>query len=323
MKNILIGLFILFFTIECLPQKLRIEDKVRIVEAYKIAEKSADSIWAGWSNTPFIILLVADDYEYLIGHTPSTDDFTPLGFDDILKQEVFYRNRTFDKKLLATFPAVDGIPTIVIGLPENTGLNSVGWTITLMHEHFHQMQMSDPDYFPAVNNLDLSKGDETGMWMLNFPFPYDSKEAGDQLTVVNNLLGELIVEPNEEKLSTYITERAKLKEIFGEENYRYFSFQLWQEGLARYTEMEIMRILNEGYTPTKAFQHLKDYNNVNEVVIYAFKELQQTLKTAKLEDYQRVLFYSIGAGEGILLDRISPDWKKKYFTEKFYIENYY
>lgn len=323
MKNILIGLFILFFTIECFPQKLRFEDKVRIVEAYKIAEKSADSIWAGWSKTPFVILLVADDYEYLIGHTPLTDDFTPLGYDDILKKDVFYRNRAFDKKLLATFPAVDGIPTIVIGLPENTGLNSVGWTITLMHEHFHQMQMSDPDYFPAVNNLDLSKGDETGMWMLNFPFPYDSKEAGDQLAVVNNLLGELIVEPNEEKLNTYLNERAKLKEIFGEENYRYFSFQLWQEGLARYTEMEIMRILNEGYTPTKAFQHLKDYNNVNEVVIYAFKELQQTLKTARLEDYQRVLFYSIGAGEGILLDRISPDWKKKYFTEKFYIENYY
>ncbi len=323
MKNIFIGLFILFITVECFPQKLRFEDKVRIVEAYKIAERSADSIWAGWSETPFVILLVADDYEYLIGHTPSTDDFAPLGYDEILKQDVFYRNRVFDKKLLATFPAVDGVPTIVIGLPENTGLNSVGWTITLMHEHFHQMQMTDPDYFASVDLLDLSKGDQTGMWMLNFPFPYDSKEAGEQLTIINSLLADLIVDPQEEKVNEYLTERAKLREIFGEENYKYFSFQLWQEGLARYTEMEIMRILNDGYNPTKAFQNLNDYQNVNEVIIYAFKELQQTLKTAKLEEYQRVLFYSIGAGEGILLDRINPDWKKKYFTEKFYIENYY
>lgn len=323
MKNILIGFFILFFTIECFPQNLRFEDKVRIVEAYKIAERSADSIWIGWSKTPFVILLVADDYEYLIGHTPLTDDFSPLGYDEILKKDVFYRNRVFDKKLLATFPAVDGIPTVVIGLPENTGLNSVGWTITLMHEHFHQMQMTDPDYFTAVDRLDLSKGDQTGMWMLNFPFPYDSKEASDQLTVMNTLLADLIVDYDEDKFNEYLSERAKLKEIFGEENYRYFSFQLWQEGLARYTEMEIMRMLNDGYTTTKAFQNLKDYQNVNEVVIYAFKELQQTLKTAKLEEYQRVLFYSIGAGEGILLDRVNPEWKKKYFTEKFYIENYY
>ena len=325
LKNLL---FILILFLPYLAQAqdkpaIRFDDKVRIVEAYRIAEKSADSIWQGWSKTPFVILLVDDNYEYLLGHTPLTDDFISLGYDDILKQEVYYRNRTFDKKLLATFPAIDGIPTIVIGLPENTGLNSVGWTITLLHEHFHQMQMSDPDYYTSVASLDLAKGDESGMWMINFPFPYNSAEAEQQLAVTNALLADLIADYNEDKLNEYLKERSKLKEIFGEENYRYFSFQLWQEGIARYTEMQVMEMLNEGYTPTKAFQHLSDYQDVNNVIIYAFKELQKTLREAKLSEYERVIFYSIGAGEGLLLDKVDPDWKKKYFTEKFYIENYY
>jgi hypothetical protein len=328
MRTILIGFFVLFWNAGAISQSsdnpgIRFEDKVRIVEAYKIAEKSADSIWAGWTEIPFVILLIDNEYEYLIGYKPSGNDFKSLGYDEILKQDVYYRNRVFNTGLLATFPAIDGIPTIVIGLPENTGLNSVGWTVTLLHEHFHQMQMSMPDYFSSVETLDLSKGDESGMWMINFPFPYNSKEAGEQIAVVNGLLNELLVEYNEDKFNRFLNERAKLKDIFGEENYKYFSFQVWQEGLARYTEMKVMEMLNEGYTPTKAFQNLSDYQNVSEVVIYAFKELQKTLSNAKLDEYERVLFYSIGAGEGLLLDKVNPDWKKKYFTEKFYIENYY
>ncbi len=326
MRNLFIGLIFALFSINSFSQgnpSIRFEDKVRITEAFRIAEKFADDIWKDWTNTPFVILLVDNDYEFLIGHTPLTDDFAPLGYDEILKQEVYYRNRTFDKGLLATFPAVDGIPTVVIGLPENTQLNSAGWTITLLHEYFHQYQMTRPDYFSSVESLDLSKGDQTGMWMLNFPFPYSSQEAIDQVSKVNALLSSLIVDYDETKYNEYINEREKLKQIFDEENYRYFSFQLWQEGLARYTEMKLMEKLNDGYEPTKAFQNLSDYQHMNEIIVYAFKELQQTLKNAKLNEYERILLYSIGAGEGLLLDKVNPQWKEKYFTEKFYIENYY
>lgn len=325
MKIILFSLILLIYS-NSFAQKVpsvRFEDKVRIAEAYRIADRFADSVWTGWSETPFVIMLVDNDYEFLIGHTPTTDDFAPLGYDEILKQEVYYRNRTYDKGLLATFPAVGGIPTVVIGLPENTGLNSAGWTITLLHEHFHQYQMTNPDYFSSVESLNLSNGDQTGMWMLNYPFPYGSQEAGEHLLKVNELLSTLIVDYDEAKYNEYVAGRQKLKEIFGDENYRYYSFQLWQEGLARYTEMKLMEKLNDGYEPTKAFQNLSDYQPMNEIIIYAFKELQQTLKNAKLSEYERVLFYTIGAGEGLLLDKVNPAWKEKYFTEKFYIENYY
>ena len=47
-----------------------------------------------------------------------------------------------------------------------------------MHEHFHQLQWAQPEYLKAIDDLGLSKGDATGMWMLNYPFPYDDPEIG-------------------------------------------------------------------------------------------------------------------------------------------------
>ena len=35
-------------------------------------------------------------------------------------------------------------------------------------------QYAQPDYYPATEALDLARHDSTGMWMLNYPFPYDS-----------------------------------------------------------------------------------------------------------------------------------------------------
>jgi hypothetical protein len=41
-----------------------------------------------------------------------------------------------------------------------------------MHEHSHQLQNAQAGYSQAVAALGLSHGDQTGMWMLNYPFPY-------------------------------------------------------------------------------------------------------------------------------------------------------
>ena len=63
---------------------------------------------------------------------------------------------------------------MVVGSAERTGKSSTGWVLTLMHEHFHQWQYSQPDYYPRLNALDLARGDTTGMWALEYAFPYDS-----------------------------------------------------------------------------------------------------------------------------------------------------
>jgi hypothetical protein len=67
--------------------------------------------------------------------------------------------------------AVGGVATIVVGQPAHTGQTSTRWVLTALHEHFHQLQFSQPGYYPGVTALGLARGDTTGMWMLNHGFP--------------------------------------------------------------------------------------------------------------------------------------------------------
>ena len=53
--------------------------------------------------------------------------------------------------------------------------------LTVLHEHFHQLQQSQPGYFQGVEALGLSGGDQTGMWMLNYPFPYKTPAVAEQI----------------------------------------------------------------------------------------------------------------------------------------------
>ena len=43
-------------------------DRVRLVEALRLADKLGDDVWPGWGRTAFPVLLVTDSVEFLIGH---------------------------------------------------------------------------------------------------------------------------------------------------------------------------------------------------------------------------------------------------------------
>ena len=160
--------------------RLEFEDRIRIAEAFNISEKYGNSIWQGLDTIPFVILLVTDDKEFLIRHPNPTEDFKLLEYDSLLQSNIYIQDRQFSNNILATFPAVNGVITMVVGQAENTSRSSTAWVITLIHEHFHQLQMSKPDYFSSVDELDLAGEDKTGMWMLNYPFPYDDEEISNQ-----------------------------------------------------------------------------------------------------------------------------------------------
>jgi hypothetical protein len=309
------------------PKEISPGDKLRIAEAFKIASHIGDDIWSGWENIPFIILLVTNEYEFLINHPQPSDDFIFTEYDSLLKSMIYYRNRVFPANFLATFPAVRGMPTVVIGQPENTEANSsTRWVITLMHEHFHQLQYSQKDYYINVNSLDISGGDETGMWMLNYPFPYDSAIVKKSFSLLCGKLWNALNSYNgnfEEAVEDFLTERKRFKEILSSNDYKYFSFQLWQEGISRYTEYAVARKLEESYTPSEAYLNLNDYSSFKEDADKNYSNILTMLTNIDLSKLGRIAFYYIGAAEGILLDLVNPSWKDKYFSDMFYLEEYY
>jgi hypothetical protein len=323
--------FAIFIILTCiyssgqsLPE-LRYADKIRIREAMNISTQFGDKLFKGYSTVPFAIVLITDSTEFLINHPNPSSDFKFLGEDEVLKTNIYYRNTQFNPHFLATFPAVNGVSCIVVGTPENTNKNSTEWIITLLHEHFHQYQSSHPDYYKNVDSLYLSGGDQTGMWMLNYPFPYDSLPVKKQYELVAKALYKAVANINGKEykstLVEYFAERNKLKNLLPPADYRYFSFQIWQEGLARHTEYAFLELLAK-YTPSKEVVALTDFILFPELKSKMYNTETENLLQNKLDKAQRVCFYSLGFAEGILLNKLNKFWRKKYLTDKFYIEHY-
>lgn len=295
-------------------------DRVRLAAAMRLADKLGDDIWPGWGRTAFPVLLVTDSVEFFIGQAEPGADFSRLGYDSLLAREVWTRPRQFPPTLLATFPAVGGKPTVVIGSAERTGKSSTAWVLTLLHEHFHQWQSTRPGYYAGVTRLDLAHGDSTGQWMLNYAFPYDSAPVQDAVRGLATALGRALDSPPGARsgaLAAIVSARDTLRGLLSAADYRYLEFQLWQEGVARYIEYAAARAAAEAGKPTAAFEALADYQPYGAAAAEARRNLRRELDQLALGRQRRVAFYPLGAAMALMLEATRPGWKTAYGARPF------
>jgi hypothetical protein len=297
------------------------DDALRIREFYRLASQIADKVWPNWSTTPAPILLVTSETEFLTHYPDPPAAFTKMSDD------LYARPRQFPPNLLATFPAFGSTSVIVTGQAENTDAKaSTPWLITLMHEHFHQLQDGQPGYLEAVEKLDLAHGDKTGMWMLNYPFPYDKPELVRSFAHLRDLLLATLSEPENEKFKQlagqYFAERKQFLNQLSADDRKYLSFELWKEGIARYIQVKSAEQASS-YKPTPEYAALSDFESFESYGARARAETLKELKGADLASWKRVVVYSFGASEGFLLDRLNPKWRDGYFQHLFTLDPYF
>jgi hypothetical protein len=309
--RVLVTVFLLGFGCAAYAQTTSADDAVRVAEFYRLAPQIEDYIWSGWSKIADPLLLITPSAEFLT-HFPATPEgFKPTN-DDFLT-----RPRQFPTNLQATFPAFGPPSIIAIGEPSLTASKtSTPWEIVLMHEHFHQLQYAQPGYFQSVAALGLSHGDQTGMWILNYPFPYTDPSVAKRFAALRDQLLLTVGTPDGRKFRSaskrYLAMRRAFLAQLSPDDHKYLSFQLWQEGIARYTQIAAAEAA-ACYHPTEAYQRLPDYE--------PFSGASSTLRSSTLNELReidlakagRVAVYSFGAVEGILLDRLNPQWKNEYF----------
>ncbi len=293
------------------PKPLSVDNSTRIAEFYRLAGEIQDRVWPGWSKIPAPLLLVTAETEYLTHFPTPPKDFAKVGDD------VYARPRQFPTNLQATFPAFGFPPTIVIGEPKSTSSQtSTPWLIVVMHEHFHQLQWAQPEYPKAINDLGLSKGDTRGMWMLNYPFPYEVPEIAQGFDYLRNSLLKALNEVDQQKFAQlskqYLKDRKQFLAQLMPDDHKYFSFQLWQEGMARYVQIRSAEAAGD-YQPSPAFAALPDFTAFNTYSVAARSHTLDELKHVDITQSKREVFYSFGAAEALLLDRINPTWKDEYF----------
>jgi len=302
-------------------RQLPSDDAIRLREFYRLAARIQDQLWPDWDKVPAPILVVTDGAEFLMHHPAPPKEFARVADD------LFVRARKFPPSFLATFPAFGPPAVIVVGEPKNTeSKTSTPWLFAVMHEHFHQLQYAQPGYYTGVEGLGLSHGDQTGMWMLNYPFPYEKPEVAQGFSRLRDLLLAAVTEKRDsefDKLARrYVTEREKFLAQLSAEDHKYFGFQLWQEGVARYTQIRAAEVA-ASYQPSEEYANLADFESFAAYGGRARQETLDELKRADLAKIKRVAFYSFGAAEGLLLDRLKPKWKSEYFRHMFSTDSYF
>jgi hypothetical protein len=290
------------------------EDRVRLAEAFRLAGRIGDSLWPGWSRVPFALVLVTPETEFFIRHPSPPSDARAVGRDALLDTTVSARPRTFPPNLLATFP-IDGVSTVVVGQPGNTASSSpTDWVVTLLHEHFHQLQESVPGFQEKVAALGLSRGDPTGMWMLNFPFPYDTPAVAAAYRPAALALRDAA---RGGPWPVYLEKRAALRALLSKDDLAYFDFQLWKEGVARYTQLRVAEWAAAHDEPSADFRALPGFVPYATVARALARAIPDELSGLMLPDARRTVVYPYGAAEALLLDRERPCWKDVYFSRLF------
>jgi hypothetical protein len=117
--------------------------------------------------------------------------------------------------------------------------------------------------------------------------------------------------------------KKKFRALLKDDDHKYLAFQCWQEGIARYTEYKLAELAAAEYTPSKEFQALKDYHSFQDEARAVLAGIEKELTTLELDKAKRTVFYAFGAAEGLILDTSHPDWRKRYFEEKFGLDTHF
>jgi hypothetical protein len=125
------------------------------------------------------------------------------------------------------------------------------------------------------------------------------------------------------KLSAYTDARDKFRSLLKADDYKYFAFQVWKEGIARYTEYHLAELAAAEYKPSKAFQELRDFRTFRDVAGDILSRMEKDLGTMQLDKARRTVVYNFGAAEGLVLDQANSEWRKRYFEDKFSLDAHF
>ena len=301
----------LFGALATAPASPSPEDRRDIALSRAIVRRVGDRIWPNWSKTPFAI-------DLLTARGPVAIDFPkPLA------------PPSFPRQLEAAFPLANGVPTIVIGERQFTAAKTATrWSVTLIHEHFHQWQYSWPAYEAAITGLALApKSEKNAMWMLNYPFPYEEPRIDRLYNRMATSLAAAVTAIGsghfKTRLVAYLGARGAFRRALKPNDYRYFAFQCWQEGVARYTEITVARSAAEEHKSDSAFLTDTEARALLQDSAATYASVVKQLRSNSLASEQRTDFYALGAGEALLLDQANPEWRRGYLDKRMDLGVYF
>ena len=167
-------------------------------------------------------------------------------------------------------------------------------------------QTSRPDYNAGVARLGLARGDGAGdVWCWTTRFLTTRCRSSAMRSLAAALARALEAGPDTRRaaIQEVSDDRAALRALLAADDYRYFEFELWQEGGARYTEYAVARAAAGAWDPSTDFRRLPDYVPSGKAANTALRDVRRQLERLDLAQQRRVAFYPIGGASGAAAGR--------------------
>lgn len=304
------------------------KDALLVAEVYHLRESFGDKLWPGWTAVPVPFLYITTEYEYAIGFPKTLTGFEQSGRNALLGKTIQVRRRILPPSLAASFP-FEGISAVAMGTPAELKRSPAAWALTAAHEMFHVLQAARGET-QKVATLKLGSLTDAS-WQLNFPFPYTDANVM-QLIHLQSYPIYLALTDTTDAGTKYnagtAVEAMRVYKSFlqhqspDDQFYKYSEFQEWKEGIAFYTEYKLAEATaTSSYEPLKGFQQLENYRSYQQEWDEQYKNRLFLVKHAGRAARSRDAFYHIGLGKGLLLDRLLPEWKVRYFAPDVWVND--
>lgn len=298
--------------------------EIIIKEANNIRQTKGDMLWKGWKDISVPIIVVNENYEFLFYDKDLTGDFNFYKLSEILSTNIYYRNRKMNKYAAACRDIIGTEFAVVMGTPSNLEITNEEWVITLLHESFHYLQ----NILTIEEQIKL-KNELFGIdnpWNLKYPFPYDNEDVAEIFFDLGELLYNSFIDGLDKEdsleLASKLNELKSVLDKIDPKHFKYMMHETEREGLAFYTEFQLQNIIKKSYRVLPEFSELSGSKGFASI-IQEEKLLSRYINPLKFCGNGvkgRMIFYFIGEGIALYMDKLYPDWKISYSHGKLFEE---
>ena len=156
-------------------------------EAFQLVNTVGNEVWPGWVRSPMTVVIIEDDYEYLLNAPLDWEEASGFELIDqtFIGQPIYRRDGALPQALRAAFP-VGGIPAAVVGAWRPSEESPNEWAVTLVHEWFHVLQMTRNEE-AKLGDLRLGEGVYPSL-QLDYPFAYGDRDIGYAIHLLGSSL---------------------------------------------------------------------------------------------------------------------------------------
>lgn len=197
--------------------------------------------------------------------------------------------------------------------------NSDSYVAAVLHESFHAYQgtlvpekLAAAEWAGIQDEANYPAEDEAfaAEWQAELDLlvaAIRAEDDGETAVLVQQFLADRAARRNAAHLSDALIDYERLRE--------------WEEGLALYTELNILRLAynHDDYQPVAAMADDPEFDDYQKFEQRWQQEVEQIARMASNDGDGR--FYYSGMAQATLLDRLMPGWKAQIFDEGVFLED--